>query len=179
MADRLPPVADSSGGAGRLALPPAQCAPTSGSVDGLAACLAGSKGASTSGRGICCSAQGAGNGRAAEAGRQSDTRQLPARENTRFIAAKIVGSIAFRCTHRRRKARFCPTLCVASRLVAQQRQSHRATPPRSGKGSPDCLGRSRSRVRTAQVLPVDSEFRRWNRRQCVEFARSFRLSFAH
>ena len=67
--------------------------PTSGGVDGLAACLAGSKGASTGGRGICCSAQGAGNGRAAEAGRQSDTRQLPARENTRLITAKIIGSI--------------------------------------------------------------------------------------
>ena len=93
MVDRLPSVADSSGGAGRLALPPAQCAPTSGAVDGLAACLAGSKGTSTGGRGICCRAQGAGNGRAAEAGQQSDTRQLPAREYTQVIAAKMVGSI--------------------------------------------------------------------------------------
>ena len=131
------------------------------------------------GRGICCSAQGAGNGRAAEAGRQSDTQQLPPREDARLIAAKIIGSIAFRCTHRRRKARFCPTLAS---LPALSRNS-------DSLSAPHPLDREKVRpiaspVRDLAFAPRKSypwtvNFGGGTGANASNSARSFRLSFAH
>ena len=126
-----------------------------------------------------CSAQGAGNGRASEAGRQSDTRQLPARENTRFIAAKIIGPSRFDAPIAAER----PDLALPfASLPALSRNSDSLTAPHP-------LDREKVRpiastVRDLAFAPRKSypwtvNFGGGTGANASKFARSFRLSFAH